>query len=318
MPLRQLDNRALDNLYLHDDGEPGAGGTRALVVGEVLWDLFPDSERLGGAALNFAVHLKRLRHDPRLLSAVGDDARGKKAAAAIVTLGLDTSLLQSTDRYTTGSATVRVGPGDDTSFTIERPAAYDAVELPEAAVTKIVRWNPAWIYFGTLFPSGIQPRRVLDRLLDVVPDAARFYDLNLRPGFESPALVDELLRTADVVKANERELRFLHQHLNLPADPEGFCRAGSERYTWRAACVTLGARGCALFLDGNYVEAPGCPVDVADPVGAGDAFAAAFVHGIVSHWPAIRVAGFANHVGAQAVGARGAIPDASPRSVSRV
>ena len=69
------------------------------------------------------------------------------------------------------------------------------------------------------------------------PNAARFYDMNWRPGFESPALVDELPRVADVVKVNERELQFLHEHLHLPADPEGFCRVGAERYAWRAACV---------------------------------------------------------------------------------
>jgi len=89
-------------------------GERALVVGEVLWDRFPDSARLGGAPLNFAVHLKRLGHDPLLVSAVGADAPGEKARSAIASLGLDTTFVQSTDRFKTGSALVRIEPGEQT------------------------------------------------------------------------------------------------------------------------------------------------------------------------------------------------------------
>ena len=285
------------------------------MVGEVLWDRFPDSTRLGGAALNFAVHLKRLRHAPLLVSAVGTDAPGEEARSAIKALGLDTTLLQSTDRFRTGSAIVRIGPGNQTSFTIERPAAYDAIVLSAASMRQIIHWNAAWFYYGTLFPSCIEARSVLHQLLKAVPNAARFYDLNLRPGFESPELVHELLQTANVVKLNERELRFIHERLKLPSDPEGFCRAGSERYKWRAACVTLGARGCAMTVAGEYVEAKGHPVDVADTVGAGDAFAAAFLHGLISNWPAAEIAEFANRVGALVASTYGAIPDCTPDDV---
>jgi fructokinase len=304
-----LDNRAYAYKYLQHDGSRQAAGLRVVVVGEVLWDRFSDSARLGGAPLNVAVHLKRLRHQPLLVSAVGTDASGEKAMKAITALGLDTSFLQSTDQHATGSAIVRVSAEGDASFAIERPAAYDAVALSDATIRQLVGWNPEWIYYGTLFPSSAQPRAVLQRLWAAMPTAARFYDLNLRPGFESPALVDELLRHADVVKLNERELQFLHQHLGLPADPEQFCRAAAERYQWRATCVTFGARGCALLLGGEYLEAPGVAIDVADPVGAGDAFAATLIHGIVSEWPIASIARFANHAGAQVAATAGAIPD---------
>lgn len=284
-----------------------------MLVGEVLWDEFPDGARLGGAPLNVAVHLTRLGHRLLLLSAVGTDPLGCEARSAIAALGLDTRFVQSTDRFGTGRAVVRVGPGDQTSFAIERPAAYDAVALSDASVRQIVQWAPAWLYYGTLFPSSPDADRVLRRLLDALPNTARFYDLNLRPGFESPDLVDRLLGAATVVKLNERELRFVHERLDLPHDPEGFCRAGSARYGWRAACVTLGASGCAMLIGDHYVTAPGCQVTVADPVGAGDAFAAAFIHGIVSDWPAARVASAANRAGGLVAATHGAIPDAGVR-----
>ena len=288
-----------------------------VVLGEVLWDLFPDSARLGGAALNFAAHLQRLRHRPWLVSAVGADLPGEDARMAITALGLDTRLLQSTARFKTGSASVRTGPADQTWFTIERPAAYDAVELSEASVQQLVAWNPGWLYYGTLFPSYAPSRSVLHQLLNALPSASRFYDVNLRPGFESPMLVRELLQAADVVKLNERELGVVSELLNLPADSEGFCRAGSERHEWQAACVTLGARGCAMFVSGDYAEAPGLRVDVADTVGAGDAFAAAFVHGLVSGWPAAKIANFANRLGALVAGSPGAIPDWTRKDAAR-
>jgi len=101
----------------------------------------------------------------------------------------------------------------------------------------------------------------------------------------------------------------VHEFRELPADTEGFCRAGVERFGWDAVCVTLGARGCAMLAAGEYVEAGGHPVDVADTVGAGDAFAAAFMHGISSNWPAAQIAEFSNRVGALVASVHGAIPN---------
>ena len=282
------------------------------MVGEVLWDCFPDSRRLGGAPLNFAFFLKRLHHLPLLVSAVGSDGPGEEARSTILALGLDATFLQSTDRYRTGHATVRLGPGDETFFAIDRPAAYDAVELSAADTRTLAEWSPAWFYYGTLFASCARARELLRRLLDAAPDAFRFYDVNLRPGFESPELVLELLQAADVVKLNERELSLVRRWFDLPSDSEGFCREASRRFQWRAASVTFGSRGCVILVDGTYVEAPAVAVDVVDPVGAGDAFAAAFMHGIVSNWPADDIARFANRAGALVAGARGAIPEIRP------
>jgi fructokinase len=281
---------------------------RALVVGEVLWDVFPDATRLGGAPLNFAAHLKRLGHMPRIVSAVGQDTLGESAIREIRSLGLDTTWLQSSDHFRTGTASVRLGPGDRTSFVIERPAAYDAVLISDAILAQIADWKPSWCYYGTLLPSRADGRNALRRLLDALPHARRFYDINLRPGFESRELVCDLLHVADVVKLNERELTVVCDWLGLPADFESFCRSGAGRFGWQAACVTLGARGCAMLVANDYVEAPGLPVAVADTVGAGDAFAAAFVHGLVAGWSAPKVAEFSNHIGAMVASVPGAIP----------
>jgi fructokinase len=299
---------APENLSIQDAPASDAVPAHALVVGEVLWDVFPDATRLGGAPLNFAAHFKQLGHIPRIVSAVGRDALGDAARAEIASLGLDPTCLQRAERLNTGTASVQLGPDDCTSFVIERPAAYDAVEISDALLAQIVQWKPSWCYYGTLFASRAHGRDVLQRLLDALPGVRRFCDINLRPGFESRDLACELLRLADVVKVNERELALVREWLELPADAEKFCRAGAARFGWQSAVVTLGARGCAMLVGDDYVEAASVPVDVADTVGAGDAFAAAFLHGLISGWPAAQVAGFSNRAGAMAARVPGAIP----------
>ena len=293
------------NLSLQNDGQ----SLSILVLGEVLWDVFEDSSALGGAPLNFAAHAKRLGYNPLLMSAVGADSLGNAARHDIAALGLDTSFLQTTSRFPTGTARVELGPGDRTRFVIERPAAYDAICLREEQIAGIIQRAPACFYYGTLFASTPQGRAVLDRLLDALPAATRFYDLNLRPGNYSVQLVIEMLELADVVKLNEEELCIVRKFTRMPSEIEAFCREGSKRFGWKAVCVTLGARGCAMLCCEEYVEAVGHTVRVADPVGAGDAFAAAFLHGLISHWPLARIAEFANRVGALVASRHGAIPD---------
>ena len=277
------------------------------VVGEVLWDVFPNSTRLGGAPLNFGVHARRLGHPVYLVSAVGADDRGMQARKEIAELDLDTTYLQTSSTLPTGTATVQLS-AERNSFTIQRPAAYDGMQFA-GPIEQLKDRKPDWLYFGTLFASMPGGRSVLVRLLNELDESMKFYDLNLRPSADSPELVQHLLERADVVKLNEDELNRVHEFAGLPSSIEGFCREGAARYGWRAVAVTLGARGCALLVDGNYVEEGGRLVEVADTVGAGDAFAAAFMHGLSSNRPLRDIAAFANRVGALVASRHGAIPD---------
>jgi fructokinase len=287
----------------------GGPAQRVVALGEVLWDVFDHSRRLGGASLNFGVHARRLGHDVTLVSAVGADELGDKAIEMITRLDLDTRLVQRTSLLPTGTASVQTGQGGGTQFAIKRPAAYDAVELSVREIELLQQEAPGWFYYGTLFASTIQGRETTNRLLGALAQTVKFYDLNLRPGSDSPELVGELLKRADVVKLNEEELQRVSEFTQLPLDVEAFCREGSNRYGWRAVGVTLGERGCAILAGGQYVESAGHPVDVVDTVGAGDAFSAAFMHGLSLQWPASEIAYFSNRVGALVASRHGAIPD---------
>jgi fructokinase len=282
---------------------------RLLVLGEVLWDVFENATLLGGAPLNFSVHAKRLGHDPLLISAVGDDELGDRTVQSISRLGLRADFVQRTSKFKTGTARVELGPGGGTHFLISRPAAYDYVRVSGEQLNLLKIWSPEWFYYGTLFSAVRRGKSVLRQLLDAIPAGFRFYDLNLRPGYDSPTLVAELLTIADIVKLNEEEREAVRKFTGLPSGLEAFCREGSKRYGWKAACVTLGSRGCAMLCEDEYVEAAAPAVKVADPVGAGDAFAAAFVHGLIRQWPAAGIATFANRVGALVASRHGAIPD---------
>ncbi len=299
------DHPETPGLYLQE------GGLRfpIVVLGEVLWDLFGDFRRLGGAPLNFGAHARRLGHPVTLISAVGEDDLGESASRLIAALDLDTRLLQTTSRFPTGTAQVEQVPGGRTHFTIPRPAAYDAIEISESEMEVLLRIAPRWFYYGTLFASTCQGKRVLHQLAGALRRASKFYDLNLRPGADSPELVQELLRCADVVKLNEDELHRVHQFTGLPSEIKAFCHEGAGRYGWRAVGVTLGDRGCAIYAHGRYAEAEGHPVDVVETVGAGDAFSAAFLHGLSSNWPITEIAAFANRLAARVVSRQGTLPD---------
>jgi len=283
---------------------------RVLAIGEILWDVFDDSSRLGGAPLNFSVNASRLGHDVILVSALGEDVLGNSALQTIQALGLDVRFVRTTARFPTGIAMVQTSPNGDATFHIHRPAAYDAVQLSEGDLRYLTRWAPGWLYYGTLFSSTDSGLKALRNLIHTLPEMTRFYDVNLRPDSYSPELLLELLDLADVVKLNAAEMEAVRELAGLPSGSiEDFCRAGVALYGWKAVCVTMGALGCAVLSGGSYARAEGCAVEVVDTVGAGDGFAAAFLHGLAQQWQPSEIGAFANRIGAMIASHRGAIPD---------
>lgn len=289
------------------------------MIGEVLWDLFQDSTRLGGAPLNFGVHAARLGYEAWLVSAVGEDELGTSARKCIEALGLTTRLVRNSFEFPTGTASVCFNASGHTVFRIRHPAAYDAVQLSQDEIDAVSQWAPGWLYHGTLFSMTDTGLNTLWQLIRALPGARRFYDLNLRPDSYRPELVLELAPGAAVVKLNEAEMTEVAQFAGLPrSSPEMFCREGARRYGWQAACITLGARGCALWANGEYVQESGFRVTVADPVGAGDGFSAALLHGLNLGWEAAKIARFANRLGALIASRSGGIPEWSLAEVVSV
>lgn len=278
-------------------------------IGEVLWDVIGDKEHLGGATFNFSAQARRLGHEVYFVSAVGCDERGDRALECMAELNLSTRFVRRVEGFPTGIASVTLDARGQPSFHIERPAAYDFPELSSTGFEELFSPAPDWIYFGTLHQMSSQAREVTSRLLAAKGGARRFYDINLRPSCYTPHLVRDLMSQATAVKLNDEEVPMVDRmcgrsHSNL----EDFCRDYAALLGWEAVCVTRGAGGCVLLVAGEVISAPGYPVEVVDAVGAGDAFAAAFLHGLGSGWSAGQIADFANRVGALVVNRPGAIP----------
>ncbi len=279
-------------------------------IGEVLWDVVGAEEHLGGASFNFSAHARKLGHEVFFVSGVGQDERGQRILGRMEQMGLSTRYVRIAPEAATGLVTVELSEGGQPRFTLRRPAAYDYPGLSDDLISELVSPPPDWIYFGTLSLISECVKSLALRLISAAPASGRFYDVNLRPQSYSKTLVHELLSVANVVKLNDQEIGEVDEMLGGRNDSvEKFCRNHAHEFGWEAVCVTRGAEGCALFMRGEYLESPGYKVRIADAIGAGDAFAAAFLHGYQSGWPAAKIADFANRVGALIASHPGAIPD---------
>jgi fructokinase len=278
-------------------------------IGEVLWDVVGSEEHLGGAPFNFAAHASRMGHSVHFVSAVGDDDRGRRVLERMEEMGLSTRYVRQVRGQPTGIVSVKLDAARQPIFTIHHPAAYDFSELSDAEVHDLLHGGAEWIYFGTLFQMSAQGRAVVKKLIERADAARIFYDVNLRRDCFDVGLVERLMSVARVVKLNDSEAveiddLFGRAHAGL----EDFCRHYAARFGWECACVTRGYQGCVTLAGSQFIQAPGYRVDVVDAIGAGDAFAAAFVHGMSLGWPLTKIADFANRVGALVASRPGGIP----------
>lgn len=279
-------------------------------IGEILWDVFRQGEILGGAPLNFSATAQRLGNSVALLTAVGTDVRGMQAIEGMHDLGLSTDLVQIVPNTATGTAIIAMDKSGNANYAIQRPAAFDCLTSDDVLFSRIERLHPDWIYFGTLAHTHPPNETLLHRLVRQLPGIQYFYDMNLRDGHWNPALVQRLSGVATVLKLNESEAETLFQSICSSEEfsLERFCRHWSSTYGSKTICVTLGSKGCAIFSNNTIKVFEAFTVDVVDTVGAGDSFAAAFLHGLHHDWSTERTALFANALGSLVASRAGATP----------
>ncbi|MCA9008024.1 MAG: hypothetical protein KDA70_22325, partial [Planctomycetaceae bacterium] len=121
--------------------------------------------------------------------------------------------------------------------------------------------------------------------------------------------IERSLTAAKMVKLNQDEVEKLSKVLGLSADNlKQFANQVQEEYGLEAVCITRGADGCLIFADHQEFDIPGSPVEVADAVGAGDAFTAALISRRLLGWGWEQAALFANRVGGLVASQAGAMP----------
>jgi fructokinase len=282
---------------------------RVLGIGELLWDLFPDGPRLGGAPFNVIADLRRLGHPAAFVTAVGDDDLGRAALAAAADFDIDTRFISVAADLPTG--TVDVVPDERLGhrFQIASPAAYEALDRDGEAAARVADWAPQALAFGTLAQRSPATLALTRGIAAALGTAPRLYDVNLRDGCWTPELVLDLLPIATIVKVNEAEAAMLAELLDADDDLARLGARLETRYGTQTLCVTRGESGAAMWTDGRTYAVEGIPIEVADTVGAGDAFAAALLHGVLSGWAPARNLASANRLGALVASRPGALPD---------
>jgi fructokinase len=283
--------------------------TRNIVgLGELLWDIFPDAQELGGAPANFAYMTSLLGDEGIVASRVGGDLLGRKAGRRLERLGLRSIHLQRDKLHPTGTVKVQVAADGQPSFEIAESVAWD-----------FLAWTPEWhklaeqtdaVCFGTLAQRSEVSRQTIRRFLQTVrPGTLRVFDVNLRQSFFSAQLIRESAQLADVIKLNHDELQVVAQLLNLPLRDEVFAAQTLRKMSGaKLICVTRGENGSVLFAERETNAHPGVPIKVADAVGAGDAFTAALVHHYLRGAPLSALNEAANRMGAWVTSHTGATP----------
>ena len=299
-------NRRAGELFGSDRG---LSDGRPVVVGEVLFDVFPDGTKvLGGAPLNVAWHLHAFGFEPLLLSRVGDDDLGGAVLDTLDAWGMDCSGLQIDTEAPTGTVTVELDGGVP-RFDIVGNQAYDRLD-GDAARDAIGNFRPTLLYHGSL----IARERASDRALRSIRERAGapiFVDVNLRRPWWSVETVSSLVRGARWVKLNTDELRLLSDRTASGAAGSELAAAElARRHGIDELVVTCGDRGAFVWLgDRSVAGRPPAAIDVVDTVGAGDAFSSVWIAGLLSGWDTETTLVRALEFAAAICGLRGATTD---------
>ena len=245
-----------------------------VALGAVLWDVFPDGARLGGAPANFAVHAAALGARSALVSCVGDDAMGRAALEILRDRGVATDAVQVHAHRPTGNVTVTLTDGQPT-YEIVEDVAWDAMTW-HSELARLARSARA-ICFGTLDQRDPQSHQAIVNFLDAAsPACLRVLDVNFRQHFHAEEIVRASLARADVLKLNDEEVPVLRDYVGGVADVDAFLTTLRVRFDLQCVILTLGADGCRVIGDAGICHAVGEKQRVVNTVGAGDAFAAAF------------------------------------------
>ena len=280
---------------------------KILSIGEVLWDLLPSGRKVGGAPANFAFHCMQFGADVRILSRVCDDDLGRELIEFYRSLGLSTELIETGPTAPTGTVGVELVDGQP-AYTIHENVAWDRIEATDAAVQFAQSVDA--VCFGSLAARNEATLRTIQTLVAAVPPTAlRVLDLNLRDPFVDPNVIESVLGLANVLKLNDDELVRIVEMFGATGNTvEQHADWVIDRFNLKMLILTCGSQGSRIFADGQEFVCPGRKVEVADTVGAGDAFTATVVVGLLSGWPIDTISERANEVAAFVCTQSGATP----------
>jgi fructokinase len=250
-------------------------------MGEALWDVLPEGKKIGGAPANFAYHVSQFGLPSCVVSAVGDDALGKEITENFTSKGLNQLIAEVP--YPTGTVQVEIDPAGVPQYEIKENVAWD--NIPYTARLEQLAERTKAVCFGSLAQRNVVSRNTINRFFDAMPrtaDSLVVFDVNLRQGFYNKEIICNSMKRCNILKINDEELVTVSRMFGYPGiDLQDKCWILLGKYNLKMLILTCGINGSYVFTPGNVSFQPTPKVEVADTVGAGDSFTAAFIASIL-------------------------------------
>ncbi len=250
-------------------------------MGEALWDVLPEGKKIGGAPANFAYHVSQFGLNSRVVSAVGNDKLGAEILENFKEKNLNCII--ETIPYPTGTVQVELDAEGVPCYEIKEGVAWD--NIPYTVTLQELACHTRAICFGSLAQRSVVSRETINRFLDAMPkeeNVLKIFDINLRQNFYTKDILCNSFQRCNVLKINDEELVTVSRMFGYPGiDLRDKCWILLAKYNLKMLILTCGVNGSYVFTPGkvSFVETP--KVEVADTVGAGDSFTAAFVSAIL-------------------------------------
>ncbi len=254
--------------------------TLVVGIGDALWDVLPEGKKIGGAPANFAYHVSQFGLESRVVSAVGEDKLGMEILENFREKKLNCMI--ETVPYPTGTVQVSLDAEGVPCYDIKEGVAWD--NIPYTSALEGLAKQTKAICFGSLAQRSVVSRETINRFLDAMPDedTLKIFDINLRQGFYTKEILCNSFRKCNILKINDEELVTVSRMFGYPGiDLQDKCWILLAKYNLKMLILTCGINGSYVFTPGvvSFQETPKVPV--ADTVGAGDSFTAAFVSSIL-------------------------------------
>ena len=277
-------------------------------IGEALWDVLPESKKIGGAPANFAYHVSQFGLNSCVVSAVGDDPLGAQILDNFKEKGLRN--IMAVVPYPTGTVQVEIDQVGVPQYVIKENVAWD--NIPFTSELEELAHNTCAVCFGSLAQRNVVSRDTINRFIDAMPqdeDNLIVFDVNLRQCFFNKEILDQSMKRCNVLKINDEELITISRMLGYPGtDLQSKCWILFGCYNLKMLILTCGVNGSYIFTSGNMSFLATPQVEVADTVGAGDSFTAAFVSSILKGLPVAEAHRKAVEVSAFVCTQNGAMP----------
>ena len=291
------------------------GKLNAVCYGEVLWDVFTNDKKIGGAPLNVALRMQALGCNAAIISCVGNDNDGKDIINYVSNQGLDTGAITINNDYPTGVVQVLLNERGSATYEIKYPSAWDKITLNDHARSLVA--NADVLIYGSLVCRDTVSKKSLEELLK--SDIYKVFDVNLRKPNYTAAGLEDLMQASDFVKFNDEELLEIAVSLGskhtLPEDNMVFIANIAKL---KGVCVTKGKHGATLLWNGTMYRNDGYTITVADTVGAGDSFLAALITGLLTGADPQKTVDFACALGALVAAQSGANPEISAEQIKKI